>query len=993
VRNNRESGSTPFQRRFNAASTPFISATVRPKALRLRTFGGLWIENPDGGGAAGLRPRPLALLAILATSGAKAMSRDHVLGVLWPETEEDRARQSLSQAIYSLRRDLGLEVADSTAGLRLDPNQITSDVAEFRAAVSAKRWGEAAGLYTGAFLDGFYLADAPEFERWVEGERAFLATEGIRAIENAAKASDAAGHREEAAEHWHRLTRLDPTSSRIATAYMQALEALGDRAAALAHGRAHAELLRRELEVEPDQAFGQVMARLRQADGLALGGGKSGLGTGDSALGSAKAPVTALARDTAPTVPPNGARWTDAMRRRATVLALSVVAVLAGGAFALRWSIAKRPNVRPVLAVGRIRDLAAPDSAALGAVLSEMLATSLGRLNELQVIANSRMLELTPRDADTSRTALTDAARRAGATEIIEGELMPLAGGRLRLEVRRVEIARGLVRGGYRVSGSDRVALFDSVTTLIAGALRVDAPTGSLAEVTTRSPVAYRFYEEGLRAFYQYDTYAANRLFQSAVREDSTFAMAAYYAWHIARSLQDPNDVALAALAVQLASHAPPRERLLILAHVGFERADLRAVAAAESLATGYPSDPEAIMRAAEVIEDLPRATELINRSIALDSAATPASSAVCRLCDALRLLTIRYEWADSSDAVLRTLARWHALRPNDPAAWAMEADWLTALGHGAEADAAIRRYYALGGKVGGLHVGALVQSLRLDNYDAADRACAEGLTGAGDQAAVTQYRWYCAIALRAEGRYREAVALVHEGRVPRSAVVKRGLPRDSYLLGVVDMEAGRPRVAADEFLDIAAHAGRETDTLRVPAGLQARNLTWPLVLSATAAVAGGDTTRARRLVDTIETVGQRSLFARDPRLHHFVRGLLHSRAQQHEAAVREFHAAISSPTFGYTRINYELARSLLALTRAGEAIPLLQAALRGGIEGSGLYITRTELHELLAQSFDANHQRDSASVHYAVVARAWASADPFLVPRRDAARRGLRLR
>lgn len=321
-----------------------------------------------------------------------------------------------------------------------------------------------------------------------------------------------------------------------------------------------------------------------------------------------------------------------------------------------------------------------------------------------------------------------------------------------------------------------------------------------------------------------------------------------------------------------------------------------------------------------------------------------------------------------------------------------MEADWLTALGHGAEADAAIRRYYALGGKVGGLHVGALVQSLRLDDYDAANRACAEGLTGAGDQAAVTQYRWYCAIALRAEGRYREAVALVHEGRVPRSAVVKRGLPRDSYLLGVVDMEAGRPLVAADVFLAMAAHAGRESDTLRVPPGLQARNLTWPLTLSATAAVAGGDTTRARRLVDTIETVGQRSLFARDPRLHHFVRGLLHSRAQQHEAAVREFRAAISSPTFGYTRINSELARSLLTLNRAGEAIPLLQAALRGGIEGSGLYITRTELHELLARSFDANHQRDSAVVHYAVVARAWASADPSLVPRRDAARRALRL-
>jgi hypothetical protein len=143
-------------------------------------------------------------------------------------------------------------------------------------------------------------------------------------------------------------------------------------------------------------------------------------------------------------------------------------------------------------------------------------------------------------------------------------------------------------------------------------------------------------------------------------------------------------------------------------------------------------------------------------------------------------------------------------------------------------------------------------------------------------------------------------------------------------------------------------------------------------------------------LVDTIETLGRRSLFGRDPLLHHFVRGLLLSRARQHAAAVREFRAAIHSPTFGYTRINYELGKSLLELKRPAEGIPVVQGALRGGLEGSGLYVTRTEFHELLAQLFDANGQRDSAGVHYAVVERSWASADPFLTGRRDAARQWL---
>lgn len=83
--------------------------------MRLRAFGGLWIENLDAGSDAGPRPRPLALLAILALAGTKGASRDRVLGVLWPDAEEERARQSLSQLIYSLKRDLSIDVAASSA--------------------------------------------------------------------------------------------------------------------------------------------------------------------------------------------------------------------------------------------------------------------------------------------------------------------------------------------------------------------------------------------------------------------------------------------------------------------------------------------------------------------------------------------------------------------------------------------------------------------------------------------------------------------------------------------------------------------------------------------------------------------------------------------------------------------------------------------------------------------------------------------------------------
>ncbi|MGQ0538371.1 MAG: hypothetical protein ACT4R6_05440, partial [Gemmatimonadaceae bacterium] len=574
--------------------------------------------------------------------------------------------------------------------------------------------------------------------------------------------------------------------------------------------------------------------------------------------------------------------------------------------------------------------------------------------------------------------ARTDAARRAGATEILEGELIPLPDRQLRLTIRRVDIARGLVRGGYQVTLSDRVAMFDSVTILIAGDLRVGAPTGSLVEVSTRSPIAYRLYEDGLRAFFQFDARAAHRLFRAAIKEDSTFAMATYYAW---RSADGSSVDTLADRAMELASRASERDRLLIMTHVGSTRYDLRAAAAAESLATRFPNDPEALLRAGAVVRSLPQAVALLDRAIALDSAAAGPMS-VCRLCDALSVLAARYQWADSLSAAKRTLDRWTALRPADPAPWISRADLLVAERRRAEAEAALARAVELGAPRGDPNEHRLIWSLRTDDVATADTICGAALA-TQDRAQFAKFRTPCTIALRAQGRFIEALALTREGHLPRASLVHRGLPIDRVHAAILDMEMGRPLLAADQFQALGT-TYRDT---ALPPGVRAHGAAWHLTLEATAATEGMDTLRARRLVDSIEVIGGRSLYGRDPLLHLFVRGLLKARAQQHSAAVDDFRAAIFSPAFGYTRVSYELGRSLLALNRPEEAIPVLRAALRSGLDSAALYLTRTQVHELLAQVFDANRQPDSAAAHYALVERAWRGADPILADRYAAAK------
>ena len=732
--------------------------------LRLRTFGGVWLESSDGSRVPSPRPQRTALLLIVAAAGRRGVSRNRLLAILWPDAEEDRARHALSQTLYALRRDLTHDPIRAEDQLRLDPQTLGCDAAEFREAMARRDWTAAAALYHGIFAQGFSFEEAPEFDRWLEQERIVFAREAKTVFEALAKDAAAAGDPQRAIELWHRLTDLDPVSTRFATSYMSALAAQGDRAGAIAHARHYALHLRHELDAEPDPVVVRLAEQLRRDARSAVAVRPDPVPQAIPAP-SVAIPAAPVAESPSEARPSRRSWWV-----RATV-ALGVLVAAATVVLAVRPS---RTTVRtPVLAVGQIRDLTAPDSARLGGVLSEVLATSVARLREIEVIANSRIIELMQQGTDTLRSARTNAARRAGATEIIEGELVPANEGQVRLTLRRVSMARGAVLGGYSVTGVDRLALLDSVASLIAADLRLSPPVRSLGELTARSPIALRLYEEGLRAYYQVDVFTAQTLFREALAEDSTFAMAASYGGRVSRSL-GVRDTNLEDLALRLAPNAPDRERLLILTSISEIQNNPAAVYYADTLVTRFPRDPEALIRGASAMlfnaAITPRTRDLLERAIAIDSAAPPNPRAPCRLCESLGSLTSALRLADSSEAAERSLRRWIVLRPRDPAPLF---------------ELAMQQFYqgryqagvALVGKLADLPPASMTNvappiflgRLLTGRYDEADAECTVRLREE-DPRVSEVFRWLCPLLWRYQGRYRDAAGLVFTGRLPAGA-------------------------------------------------------------------------------------------------------------------------------------------------------------------------------------------------------------------------------
>ncbi len=930
--------------------------------LRLNTLGGLWLESAGGADGPVPRPRWLALLAVLAAARDAGASRDRLLGVLWPDRDEARARHALSQTLYSLKRVLGIEVVVAEPAIRLDPERVRSDLDDFRDAIQRGEWDRAIDLYRGPFLDGFYLQDAPAFDQWVETERQTIRTQAIRALDAGLARAVTSGDRRRATDLAARLTVIDPLSGRFALRYMETLAGLGDRAGALAHARTHAEAVRETLGVEPDEAVVALAAKLR-AEAPAAGPGPD---RPDQPSGSAATPPGAGRRATLT------GRW---------AIAVIVVVAVAVGLW-LGFGRRDRPGQGTglVIAVGLIRDVPNPDSAQVSQILADMLTTSLSRLANVEVVATSRLLELLPAGPSVGADARARAARQAGATEVLEGDVSTRAGGGLQLDVRRVDLGSGMVVRGYRVSGATRFDLVDSATTLIAADLRSTAPAVSVAEITTRSPLAYRFYEEGLRSFYQYDLFAAGRLFQSALREDSSFALAAYYAWRSAAAAADTGTGRLAERALRLSSRASARDRLIIQAHLAAVRDDPAGYLAADSLAASFPNDPEALVRAADVFwragEPIARVATLLERAVALDSGA--AAGEPCRACGDLAALATAYREADSFPAADAVLRRWVRLRPADPAPWLRLADLADDDGNVARADSAHAAARAAGAPPADTTARAVRLAAHRAEVGGVERRCrldAEApLTAA--------MRVECTRGYRALGRLAEALRFARAGVGARGGESGIG---DTVTTIMLDYEALRVRLAAETFGRLADRARQNT-----AGGEGAARAAGYLTLAAIAQDARDDSLRVAPLVRAVASLEQRSLTGRPGRLARLVQALLLRESRRSREAFVLLEEARGSRVTTFPRFDRELGRIAIDAGRPAEALRPLRAALRAPPDGWGGSVNPGDLHDLLAHAFAALGQNDSARAHYAWVARAWRDADAPLRARADSANRWL---
>lgn len=207
----------------------------------------------------------LALLVYLGRSPRFRRTREHLVGLLWPEKDEPAARHSLNEAIRVIRRAGGDDALISEAGqIRLQTGVVCLDVDQLADLAKARDWAGAAPLVGGEFLEGFSVPETSSFEHWLETERHHWRRTSVHALLSRSEELLEQGRLEESSGLAERAARLDGASERAAATVMRVLALRGDRAAALERFDQFAARLRENAGTEPGFEVRALAQRLRE---------------------------------------------------------------------------------------------------------------------------------------------------------------------------------------------------------------------------------------------------------------------------------------------------------------------------------------------------------------------------------------------------------------------------------------------------------------------------------------------------------------------------------------------------------------------------------------------------------------------------------------------------------------------------------------------------------------------------------------------------------
>lgn len=511
--------------RIQAAKAFLFEQTVGVMGLTLKLLGRFQIRDSSGQSLSLPTRKARVLLAYLAINAGRPQPRERLMALLWGDRGERQARQNLNYSLRAIRKLVEEEAANliesDAESVMLRREAVVSDAARLRELV-AERPDEAAELYGGPFLDGLSIPD-PTVEEWLREMRLEFHTLACRALEAAADTDNT----KSAISSVRRLLALDPLREDVHRNLMKLLYELGDRTGALRQYQACAEVLERELQVEPDTATRELYEGIKRGSVVTRG----------------VEPVTAAGSlNTVSSKAPHHVRSKSFQRFGWQALTAAIILLAIGGGAAMwlasvnGWLYVPTKEGGPVFVSDKPSIAVLPFTNLSGDKeqeyfsdgMTEDLLTDLSKISALRVISRTSTFSYKGKAPD-----IRTVAKELGVSHVVEGSVRKV-GERVRITAQLIDAATGshLWSERYDRELEDIFALQDEVRGKIISALAVKLATTEEQRVARKGTESVEAYDLFLKGRHQESPFkreqnaAAIHFYRSAINIDPGYSNA-----------------------------------------------------------------------------------------------------------------------------------------------------------------------------------------------------------------------------------------------------------------------------------------------------------------------------------------------------------------------------------------------------------------------------------------------------------------------------------
>lgn len=242
--------------------------------LIIKTLGKVNISHRGEDISEKLSHKMVALICLLVIYNGREAGKEKIAAYFWPDSDDEASKYNLRYSLWMIRKlipkdkkgesliTVGKDSCRINEKYDFTCDKILLDRFQAKKGSSIQELEELRHQFQGDFLEGLYLKNCNEFNELILFERVVCQNKQIQILKELADLYEKAGKREDELVILKEMAMIEPYNETFVCRIMEALAAIGNRPAAIQAYKRFETVLRRDLNIQPEQHLKAIHASM-----------------------------------------------------------------------------------------------------------------------------------------------------------------------------------------------------------------------------------------------------------------------------------------------------------------------------------------------------------------------------------------------------------------------------------------------------------------------------------------------------------------------------------------------------------------------------------------------------------------------------------------------------------------------------------------------------------------------------------------------------------